>query len=262
MCVTKIPYFKECVIMSFTCEKCGYRNSEVKGGGAVPMLGCAATLTCVDAGDLSRDILKSDTAYVAIPELDLELAHGSLGSVYTTVEGCLEKIVASLRRGNPFQGGDSADGAKKAHFDAFIDKIIALKDGKTFPFTIVMRDPPRIPSLGQRATPRRTTARSTPSATVRCPRTRSSSSPTTRAPGTRTRSWGCTTSTRRRRRQPRRDPRGGRRRRPPDVDGVDTVAVPSNLGTDFHVKPKPRRTVDHPNPTFARGCDDGAPAAQ
>ena len=109
MCVAKIPYFKECVIMSFACEACGYRNSEVKGGGAVPKLGCAATLTCRDAGDLSRDILKSDTAYLAIPELDLELAHGSLGSVYTTVEGCLEKIVASLRRGNPFHAGDSSD---------------------------------------------------------------------------------------------------------------------------------------------------------
>ncbi|KAH8097431.1 hypothetical protein JL720_322 [Aureococcus anophagefferens] len=217
MCVTKIPYFKECVIMSFTCEKCGYRNSEVKGGGAVPKLGCAATLTCVDAGDLSRDILKSDTAYVAIPELDLELAHGSLGSVYTTVEGCLEKIVASLRRGNPFQGGDSADGAKKAHFDAFIDKIIALKDGKPSP-----SPSPCATAANSFVGQRRDAANHGPLDAVG----------------------------------------DGRRRRPPDVDDVDTVAVPSNLGTDFHVKPKPRRTVDHPNPTFARGCDDGAPAAQ
>lgn len=263
MCVTKIPYFKECVIMSFTCEKCGYRNSEVKGGGAVPKLGCAATLTCVDAGDLSRDILKSDTAYVAIPELDLELAHGSLGSVYTTVEGCLEKIIASLRRGNPFQGGDSADGAKKAHFDAFIDKIIALKDGRTFPFTIVMRDPLANSFVG----PRRDAAAN------HGPLDAVGDGALPEDPqlvvADYARSWDedeelglhdIDTG----------DGGGGLGAIPeeggdddlPDVDDVDTVAVPSNLGTDFHVKPTPRRTVDHPNPTFARGCDDGAPAAQ
>jgi zinc finger protein len=81
MCVAKIPYFKECVIMSFSCASCGYRNAEVKGGGAVPLKGCRAVLKCVDEGDLLRDVLKSDTAAVTIPELDLELVHGTLGSV-------------------------------------------------------------------------------------------------------------------------------------------------------------------------------------
>ena len=35
--------------------------------------------------DLKRDVIKSDTASVEIPELELELSHGSLGGVYTTV---------------------------------------------------------------------------------------------------------------------------------------------------------------------------------
>jgi zinc finger protein len=30
---------------------------------------------------------------VRIPELDLELSHGTLGGVYTTVEGLLNKVV-------------------------------------------------------------------------------------------------------------------------------------------------------------------------
>ena len=97
MCVAKIPYFKECVIMAVSCAACGYKNSEVKGGGAVPVKGCVATVTCVDAGDLSRDVLKSDTAALAVPELDLELAPGSLGSIYTTLEGTLEKVAREPR---------------------------------------------------------------------------------------------------------------------------------------------------------------------
>ena len=85
--------------MSFSCASCGYRNAEVKGGGAVPLKGCRATLKCVDEGDLLRDVLKSDTAAVTIPELDLELVHGTLGSVYTTLEGCLGD--GGQRRGVP-----------------------------------------------------------------------------------------------------------------------------------------------------------------
>lgn len=79
MCIAKIPHFKECVIMSFACAKCGFRNSEVKAGGAVPLKGQRTTLTCADASDLNRDILKSDTASLAIPSLALELSRGTLG---------------------------------------------------------------------------------------------------------------------------------------------------------------------------------------
>ena len=158
--------------MSFSCAACGYRNAEVKGGGAVPLKGCRAVLKCVDEGDLLRDVLKSDTAAVTIPELDLELVHGTLGSVYTTLEGCLDKIVDALLRGNPF--GDSAETENRKKFEAFLDRVRALRDGKVFPFTVIMRDavhestcrapdslfdlctgriPSRIPSSGRGATP-------------------------------------------------------------------------------------------------------------
>ena len=37
------------------------------------------TLYATTPEDLSRDVLKSDSAMVTIPELDLELQHGTLG---------------------------------------------------------------------------------------------------------------------------------------------------------------------------------------
>jgi C4-type Zn-finger protein len=43
-----------------------------------------------------------------IAELDLELDHGTLGSMYSTLEGLLEKIRTNLADGNPFFSGDSA----------------------------------------------------------------------------------------------------------------------------------------------------------
>jgi zinc finger protein len=69
--VTDIPHFKEVIIMAFDCSFCGFRNSEVKGGGAVPTLGTQVKLVVTGPDDLKRDILKSDSAEVIIPELDL-----------------------------------------------------------------------------------------------------------------------------------------------------------------------------------------------
>ena len=33
---TTIPHFKEIIIMAFDCKECGFKDSEVKAGGAVP----------------------------------------------------------------------------------------------------------------------------------------------------------------------------------------------------------------------------------
>jgi zinc finger protein len=58
--------------------------------------------------DLNRDVFKSDSCLVAIPEVDFAMAPGSLGSHYTTVEGLLVKIIDHLTECNPFGMGDSA----------------------------------------------------------------------------------------------------------------------------------------------------------
>jgi zinc finger protein len=52
--------------------------------------------------DLKRDLFKSDTCKVIIPEVELELDYGTLGGQYTTVEGLLEKIHDHLGGKNHF----------------------------------------------------------------------------------------------------------------------------------------------------------------
>lgn len=42
--------------------------------------------------DLSRDVIKSDTAEISIPELDLHITTGSLGGLITTVEGLATSV--------------------------------------------------------------------------------------------------------------------------------------------------------------------------
>ncbi|XP_021888039.1 zinc finger protein ZPR1 isoform X2 [Carica papaya] len=92
MFVTNIPYFQEVIVMASTCDACGYRNSELKPGGRIPEKGKKITLCVRNIDDLSRDVIKSDTASVKVPELELELASGTLGGIVTTVEGLITKI--------------------------------------------------------------------------------------------------------------------------------------------------------------------------
>ena len=44
--------------MSTNCDKCGYRDNEVKSGAAISEKGKRITLRVEDKEDLSRDVLK------------------------------------------------------------------------------------------------------------------------------------------------------------------------------------------------------------
>ena len=77
--------------MADTCDVCGYKNSEVKGSGGISAMGRACTLKVDSQADLQRDVLKSETASVAVPELELEVTTGTLGGLITTAEGLLSK---------------------------------------------------------------------------------------------------------------------------------------------------------------------------
>lgn len=44
MCTCTIPYFKEIIIMSFLCDYCGFKSSEVKTGGPISDKGKKITL--------------------------------------------------------------------------------------------------------------------------------------------------------------------------------------------------------------------------
>lgn len=65
---------------------------QVKGGGAIPPKGTVYTLNAVSRKDFQRDVLKSDTAMLEVPQIELVMEMGTLGSMYTTIEGLLNKV--------------------------------------------------------------------------------------------------------------------------------------------------------------------------
>ena len=137
MCYSSIPFFKEIILMAFVCDFCGYRNSEIKEGGGIGEKAKKITLRVKDDTDLNRDIFKSATAKFSIPELGFDMDAGSMGSLYTTVEGLIMKAHTELETNNPFGKGDSKDSDK---FMEFLGKLNGLRSG-TEPFTIILDDP-------------------------------------------------------------------------------------------------------------------------
>ncbi len=81
----------------------------MKPVGRISKHAIRTTLQVRTADDLKRDVLKSDTSSIVIPEIDLELVAGTLGGKYSTLEGILNDVKAQLSSLNPFHMGDSSE---------------------------------------------------------------------------------------------------------------------------------------------------------
>ncbi|KAG6878892.1 hypothetical protein C0992_006829 [Termitomyces sp. T32_za158] len=143
-----IPYFKDILIMSTNCDRCGYRDNEVKSGSAISEKGKKITLKVEDREDLSRDILKSETAGFSIPEIDLELQHGTLGGRFTTLEGILNQVYEELSE-KVFAQGDASKPNDRVDFETFLKKLKEARTvcATTFLSNFISGDERRTPNL-------------------------------------------------------------------------------------------------------------------
>lgn len=138
VCVISIPFFKELIITCFSCDHCGFKSSEVKGGGGISDKGTKITVKVNSQKDLNRDLFKSETSQIVIPELEFESSMGSLGSMFTTIEGLIDKLIQTMRD-TPFTQGDSSDNSEG--FKAFIAKLEGINGSNFIPFTLIIDDP-------------------------------------------------------------------------------------------------------------------------
>ncbi|XP_073833058.1 zinc finger protein Zpr1 [Musca autumnalis] len=139
MKLTKIPHFKEVVIMATVCDICGHKTNEVKSGSGIEDKGTRFEVRIECKEDLTRDVLKSETCNLLIPELDCEVGPTALGGRFTTVEGILTAMKDQIE-GNDVMFQDSLDEEFRNRFKGFIaqfEKILSLE----MPATLVLDDP-------------------------------------------------------------------------------------------------------------------------
>lgn len=132
-------------------DNCGYKSNEVKTGGEVPEKGRKITLKVENDFDLARDVLKSESAALSCPELQLQVEPGTMGGRFTTVEGILTQIRRDLRAqafglddgDAPMDAGkvgDSMTQQSQRSWEEFFDSLTAAIEGRK-KFTLVLQDP-------------------------------------------------------------------------------------------------------------------------
>lgn len=135
--LTKIPYYKDIVLMSFECEHCGFENNEIQRGGQIMEKGIRITVKVNGQVDLDRNVVKSDYTGIKIPCLDFEIPPRSQRGDITTIEGILQRSIDGLKQDQPRRKEVCPDEAEK--IDVFIEKLCALKSINE-PFTIIFED--------------------------------------------------------------------------------------------------------------------------
>lgn len=175
MLLTSIPYFREVIIMSFRCDHCGNSNTEIQSAGEIqrepftPVLlshvefmelnrahpdptakGCIYSVHILNAKDLNRQLVKSNTCTITIPEISLTLP-ASRGQL-TNVEGLVSDIVRDLSLDQPVR--KIMDPATHDKIETLLNRLKECLDDdddeattgekpeKTFtPFTLKLDDP-------------------------------------------------------------------------------------------------------------------------
>ncbi|CAK7239073.1 MAG: nucleolar zinc-finger protein [Sporothrix thermara] len=135
--LTRIPYFREIILMSFRCEHCGFQNNEIQAAGSVQTRGTHYELRLTSMEDFSRQVVKSDTAVAKFIEVDIEIPAGR--GQLTNVEGMLRGVVDDLEMDQDARKEQQPEVWEK--INEVITKAKAMLAGESFPFRVSLDDP-------------------------------------------------------------------------------------------------------------------------
>lgn len=123
--------------MSFYCQYCHFKNSEIQSAGEIQERGSKYTLKLDHMDDFERQVVKSDTAIFRVEDLDIEIPPGR--GQLTNVEGILIMVLKDLEAGQPRRKRHEPE--LFAKIDAIVQPLIKMMHGTRFPFRISLNDP-------------------------------------------------------------------------------------------------------------------------
>lgn len=138
MLLTNIPFFKDIIVISFLCEECGFKNSEIQFGGKLGPQGVKIVFTATTVKDLNRELIKSEFCRISIPEVDFEIPANKKGEV-TTIEGLFCRCIDDLTSDQPVRKVMQPETYNK--IEEFLEALNNIKEGKRLPFTVILDDP-------------------------------------------------------------------------------------------------------------------------
>ena len=123
--------------MSFYCEHCHFKNTEVQSAGEIQEQGAKYILKMDHIADMERQIVKSDTAVFRVEDLDLEIPPGR--GKLTNLEGVLSEILSDLEHGQKRRKREEPELYEK--IDAIVQSLLKMMNGGRFPYSISLDDP-------------------------------------------------------------------------------------------------------------------------
>ena len=121
--------------MSFYCEHCHFKNTEVQPAGEIQERGSKYTFKCGQQEDLQRQVVKSDTSIFRIEDLDIEIPPGR--GRLTNVEGIVSEILKDLEAGQQQRGKLEPEVYEKV--DIVVQSLVKLINSAKL--TITLDDP-------------------------------------------------------------------------------------------------------------------------
>ena len=132
-----VPYFKQILLESFSCDHCGFKNNTVKSAGAIQEKGTKYTFKLDSVKDFERQVVRSESSAFRVEDINLEMPRtpGQL----TNLESLLSKIMTDLESDQPLRKREQPE----VH-DALvpiIEKLAYMLKGDAFPITVTLDDP-------------------------------------------------------------------------------------------------------------------------
>ena len=122
--------------MSFSCEHCYFRNTEIQSAGQIQEQGASTTLILRSLKDMERQIVKSDTAEVFLQELDITIPPGR--GKLTNAEGLLSEVLRDLKGDQDWRKQHEPE--TWAQIESLTQRLNRVILGESFPFTIRVDD--------------------------------------------------------------------------------------------------------------------------
>ena len=132
-----IPFFKQVLLESFSCEHCGFKNTSVKSAGEIQEKGTKYTFRIENENDFQRQIVRTDSAVFRIENIELEAPKGA--GQLTNLESMLSTILVDLESDQPARKKENP--TLHNALDEIIQMLIKMLNGCAFPITISLDDP-------------------------------------------------------------------------------------------------------------------------
>lgn len=132
-----VPYFKQILLESFSCDHCGFKNNTVKSAGAIQEKGTKYTFKLDNVKDFERQVVRSESSAFRVEDIDLEMP--STPGQLTNLESLLSKIMTDLESDQPMRKIQQTE----VH-DALvpiIGRLATMLEGGAFPITVTLDDP-------------------------------------------------------------------------------------------------------------------------